>query len=612
MPNWTSQIQPFGKNHAPLLLGWASDDSGPVPVAVDKTTGGILISGGGSGGTSSTFGAGFPLTGTAVGASDGTSMKPLLVDASGYLEVNVKAGSGSGLSVTDSAAWTAASSAFVPSGGVFNDSATALTSGQQGTQRLTPNRGTHVNLRNNAGTEIGTSTTPVQVSLANTAANATAVKVDGSAVTQPVSGTITANAGTGTFAISASTLPLPTGASTAAKQDTGNTSLASIDGKVPALGQALAAASVPVVLTAAQITTLTPLSTVTVQQSTASNLKVDPSGVTSPISAASLPLPTGAATSAKQPALGTAGTASSDVITVQGIASMTPLKVDGSGVTQPISGSITANAGTNLNTSLLALESGGNLATTATNTTGLNNTVGTAASAIPTKLLQVGGSDGTNARAIKTNTSGQLDIRPLTSSDQVTIVPSGTQTVSGTVSITANSAVNVAQINGVTPLMGNGTSGTGAQRVTIASDSTGQVALAAGSALVGKVGIDQTTPGTTNAVVDTPVTSGGLSIVTGSVGATATAIKASAGQLYGYHLFNTTAAVAYVQIFNVAAASVTLGTTTPTISIGIPASGGVTVNFDKGIAFGTAISYACTTTRTGSSGATCDVNFYYK
>lgn len=73
----------------------------------------------------------------------------------------------------------------------------------------------------------------------------------------------------------------------------------SIDGKTPALGQALAASSVPVVLTAAQITTLTP-----------------PAAIT------------GFATSAKQPALGTAGTASSDVLTVQGIASMTPVTVD--------------------------------------------------------------------------------------------------------------------------------------------------------------------------------------------------------------------------------------------------------------------------------------------
>lgn len=50
-------------------------------------------------------------------------------------------------------------------------------------------------------------------------------------------------------------------------------------------------------------------------------------GVTQPISAASLPLPSGAATSAKQPALGTAGTPSTDVITVQGIAN---------GVAQPV------------------------------------------------------------------------------------------------------------------------------------------------------------------------------------------------------------------------------------------------------------------------------------
>lgn len=66
---------------------------------------------------------------------------------------------------------------------------------------------------------------------------------------------------------------------------------------------------------------------------------------TQPVSAASLPLPTGAATAAKQPALGTAGTASADVLTVQGIAAMTPLKVDGSGVTQPVSGTLTANQG---------------------------------------------------------------------------------------------------------------------------------------------------------------------------------------------------------------------------------------------------------------------------
>jgi hypothetical protein len=104
----------------------------------------------------------------------------------------------------------------------------------------------------------------------------------------------------GTQAISAAALPLPAGAATSANQPT------LVNGRTP----------------------------------------VDPSGVTSPISAASLPLPTGAATSAKQPALGVAGTPSTDVITMQGASGMTPVKVDGSAVTQPVSGTVTANAGT--------------------------------------------------------------------------------------------------------------------------------------------------------------------------------------------------------------------------------------------------------------------------
>lgn len=67
----------------------------------------------------------------------------------------------------------------------------------------------------------------------------------------------------GDLQIDVLTSALPTGASTSAKQDTGNTSVASIDTKTPALGQALAATSSPVVLTAAQVTTLTPPAAIT-------------------------------------------------------------------------------------------------------------------------------------------------------------------------------------------------------------------------------------------------------------------------------------------------------------------------------------------------------------
>ena len=48
--------------------------------------------------------------------------------------------------------------------------------------------------------------------------------------------------------ISANTLPLPTGASTAGNQVTGNSSLSSIDNKLPTLGQKTSSASLPIVL----------------------------------------------------------------------------------------------------------------------------------------------------------------------------------------------------------------------------------------------------------------------------------------------------------------------------------------------------------------------------
>ncbi len=52
-----------------------------------------------------------------------------------------------------------------------------------------------------------------------------------------------------------------------------------------------------------------------------------------PVTASALPLPSGAATAAKQPALGTAGTASADVLSVQGIASGVALPVSAAGGT---------------------------------------------------------------------------------------------------------------------------------------------------------------------------------------------------------------------------------------------------------------------------------------
>lgn len=121
------------------------------------------------------------------------------------------------------------------------------------------------------------------------------------------------NITTASIAVTAAALPLPTGAAT-------ETTVSSINAKTPALGQALAAASVPIVLTAEQLTTLTPLTTlpnvttlgsitntVVIKADTAGNqtnaLKVDGTATTQPISVSSLPLPTGAATESTLAAL---------------------------------------------------------------------------------------------------------------------------------------------------------------------------------------------------------------------------------------------------------------------------------------------------------------------
>jgi len=150
------------------------------------------------------------------------------------------------------------------------------------------------------------------------------VKVNPSgALVADVTGTVAATQN-GTWNINnvSGTVSLPTGAAT-------ETTLSSLNGKVTACDTgAVTVASSALPTGAATESTLSSLN----GKVTACN--------TGNVTVSSSALPTGAATSAKQPALGTAGSASSDVITVQGIASMTALKVDGSAVTQPVSGSV--------------------------------------------------------------------------------------------------------------------------------------------------------------------------------------------------------------------------------------------------------------------------------
>ena len=96
---------------------------------------------------------------------------------------------------------------------------------------------------------------------------------------------------------------------------------------------------------------------------------------------------------------------------------------------------------------------------------------------------------------------------------------------------------------------------------------------------------------------------------------TAQVIKASAGQVYGWYIYNPNATAQFVQLYNTAAASVTVGTTSPLFMLTIPATAGANVEFTNGITFSNAgFSIAATSTAGGNGAPTTalDAVIFYK
>jgi hypothetical protein len=96
----------------------------------------------------------------------------------------------------------------------------------------------------------------------------------------------------------------------------------------------------------------------------------------------------------------------------------------------------------------------------------------------------------------------------------------------------------------------------------------------------------------------------------------ATAVKASAGKVFGWYLYNDGAAEAYLKIYNKATAP-TVGTDTPVLVIPIPAGSAANVEFTQGIAFATGIATALTTgfadaDTTAVAAGQCIVNLFFK
>jgi len=77
---------------------------------------------------------------------------------------------------------------------------------------------------------------------------------------------------------------------------------------------------------------------------------------------------------------------------------------------------------------------------------------------------------------------------------------------------------------------------------------------------------------------------------------TAVAIATSSSVIYAIEVDNTAnSADSFVKLYNLAAASVTVGSDDPNIILKGPATKKVTYHFDQGITLGTAVSLACVT-----------------
>lgn len=203
------------------------------------------------------------------------------------------------------------------------------------------------------------------------------------------------------------TISLPTGASTSALQTTGNSSLSSIDSKTPALGQAVMASSMPVVI--------------------ASNQSTIP--ISGSVSVSNFP--------ATQPVSGTVSVTQSTSPWVTSRNWTLASGTDSISSVQSGTWSVTANAGTNLNTSALALDT----TVAALQVSQASTTSGQKGS------LQL----GAVTTAAPAYTTAQTSPLSLTTSGALRTDSSGsTQPVSGTVAATQSGTWNIGTLTTIT------------------------------------------------------------------------------------------------------------------------------------------------------------------
>lgn len=304
---------------------------------------------------------------------------------------------------------------------------------------------------------------------------------------------------------------------------------------------------------------------------------------TQPVSAASLPLPTGAASEttlggvltttafqARTPALGQAAMASSSPVVIASDQSTVPVNQAGVSATGSL-GALNATVALSLNgASGWAVDLRGTFVATVT----FQGTI-----------------DGTNWFTIAVlPAGGTVSVASVTTATAVGAWwgnATGLQQVRATATAYTSGSVTVVlramQAAGVVTALVSGATTTPVSGTVTANIGTGSIA--AGTNAIGDVGQQYRASAT-----------GGASFVAVMSPATpaATVCKASAGRLLGFQLQNSSAAIRSVKFWNTAQGSVTLGTTAALFEVDIPAGGRAEFTLEGGIGFATAITYAVT------------------
>lgn len=496
---------------------------------------------------------------TALSADGSRSL--LQVDASGFLKVNIKAGSGGGVTHVDDAPFAPATDDGVPIFGFFDDvTPDSVDEGDAGAVRMSGNRNLYMRIRDNAGNERGANVT---------AANE--LNVLASAQPGVDIGDLTVNNAAGASAVNI--------------QDGGNS--ITVDGTVSVSGTVTVDSELPAAIALAD---------------NASNPTAPAVGAFGMVwDGAGWDRLTGTSADGALVNLGT----NNDVIGAKanngGVPGSTNL-----GVLAAVAGA-GAPTYTEGNQACLSTDLSGNLRTTVN---GVVQVVGDDAHDAPVvgDPVLIGGrasaaapadvsADGdavrawrlrNGAAAVVVTAAGALiggdaangldvDVTRLPS------IPAGTNNI-GDVDVLSIAAGdnNIGNVDVVTlPPLVAGTANIGDVDVLTLPP------LVAGTALIGRVNPE-------------PQTSGGLSIsrTLSAASTNATSVKASAGQVYTIYAHNSNAAIRFLKLYNKASAP-TVGTDTPVMTLPIPGNtAGAGFVFDTGgmgVAFATGIALALTT-----------------